>query len=283
MKLVSKNKTLDLSSSQVMGILNVTPDSFSDGGQFNRLDTALHHAEAMLKAGATILDIGGESTRPGAADVSLEEELERVVPAIEAIRSRFDCWISIDTSKAAVMREAVASGADIINDVRALQEPQALEEAAKANVPVCLMHMQGQPRTMQTNPTYDDLFGDIFAFFDARLKACEGVGIEKSKVILDPGFGFGKTLTHNYQLLAKLEDFHRLGLPVLAGMSRKSMIFKLLEKSPTEILGGSLACATIAALKGAQIIRVHDVAETSDVVRVVNTMREAAGKFGDTQ
>ncbi|NGN99446.1 dihydropteroate synthase [Grimontia sp. S25] len=283
MKLVSKNKTLDLSSPQVMGILNVTPDSFSDGGKFNRLDTALKHAEAMLKAGATILDIGGESTRPGAADVSLEDELERVIPAIEAIRSRFDCCISIDTSKAAVMREAVASGADIINDVRALQEPLALEEAAKANVPVCLMHMQGQPRTMQTNPTYDDLLGDIFTFFEGRISACEHVGIAREKIILDPGFGFGKTLTHNYQLLAKLDDFHQFGLPVLAGMSRKSMIFKLLEKSPTEILGGSLACATIAAMKGAQIIRVHDVAETSDVVRVVNTMREAAGLFGDTQ
>ncbi|EOD78416.1 Dihydropteroate synthase [Grimontia indica] len=283
MKLVSKNKTLDLSTPQVMGILNVTPDSFSDGGKFNRLDTALKHAEAMLKAGATILDIGGESTRPGAADVSLDDELERVNPAIEAIRSRFDCWISIDTSKAAVMREAVVSGADIINDVRALQEPLALEEAAKANVPVCLMHMQGQPRTMQANPTYDDLLGDIFTFFEDRISACEHVGIEREKIILDPGFGFGKTLTHNYQLLAKLEDFHQFGLPVLAGMSRKSMIFKLLEKSPTEILGGSLACATIAAMKGAQIIRVHDVAETSDVVRVVNTMREAAGLFGDTQ
>lgn len=283
MKLVSKNKTLELSTPQVMGILNVTPDSFSDGGKFNRLDTALKHAEAMLKAGATILDIGGESTRPGAADVSLDDELERVIPAIEAIRSRFDCWISIDTSKAAVMREAVASGADIINDVRALQEPQALEEAAKANVPVCLMHMQGQPRTMQTNPTYDDLLGDIFAFFEDRISACEQVGIAREKIIIDPGFGFGKTLTHNYQLLAKLEDFHQFGLPVLAGMSRKSMIFKLLEKSPTEIIGGSLACATIAAMKGAQIIRVHDVAETSDVVRVVNTMREAAGIFGDTQ
>lgn len=283
MKLISKNKTLELSTPQVMGILNVTPDSFSDGGKFNRLDTALKHAEAMLKAGATILDIGGESTRPGAADVSLDDELERVIPAIEAIRSRFDCWISIDTSKAAVMREAVASGADIINDVRALQEPQALEEAAKANVPVCLMHMQGQPRTMQTNPTYDDLLGDIFAFFEDRISACEQVGIAREKIIIDPGFGFGKTLTHNYQLLAKLEDFHQFGLPVLAGMSRKSMIFKLLEKSPTEIIGGSLACATIAAMKGAQIIRVHDVAETSDVVRVVNTMREAAGIFGDTQ
>lgn len=281
MKLTSHGKSLDLTSPVVMGILNVTPDSFSDGGKFNRLDAALYHAEAMLKSGATILDIGGESTRPGAPDVSEAEELGRVIPAIEAIRTRFDCWISIDTSKAAVMREATKAGADIINDVRALQEPDALTEAAAAGVPVCLMHMQGQPRTMQVNPTYDDLFGNIFGFFDGRIAACEAVGIPKDKIILDPGFGFGKTLEHNYQLLGKLEDFHRYGLPLLAGMSRKSMIFKLLEKSPTDILGGSLACATIAALKGAQIIRVHDVAETSDVVRVVKAMQDAVETLGE--
>lgn len=283
MKLVNQSKTLDLSSPQVMGILNVTPDSFSDGGKFNQLDAALRHAESMLSAGATILDIGGESTRPGAADVAEQDELDRVIPAIEAIRSRFDCWISIDTSKARVMYEAVSSGADLINDVRALREPEALETAAKTGVPVCLMHMQGQPRTMQANPTYQDLFGDMFSFFDERIKACEFAGIAKDKIILDPGFGFGKTLEHNYQLLAQLEEFHRYGMPILAGMSRKSMIFKLLEKSPTNILGGSLACATIAAMKGAHIIRVHDVAETSDVIRVVQAMREAAGLLGETQ
>ncbi|PKF51954.1 dihydropteroate synthase [Enterovibrio nigricans] len=282
MKLTAKTKVLDLSTPQVMGILNVTPDSFSDGGKFNHLDAALHHAEAMLNAGATILDIGGESTRPGAANVSEQDELARVIPSIEAIRSRFDCWISVDTSKATVMREAVRAGADVINDVRALQEDGALSAAVEVEVPVCLMHMQGLPRTMQTNPTYDDLFADIDTFFEDRISACEEAGIKKSQLILDPGFGFGKTQTHNYQLLANLEHFHRHGLPVLAGMSRKSMIFKLLDKAPSDILGGSLACATIAAMKGAQIIRVHDVNETSDVVRVVHTMKEAAALLGES-
>ncbi|WP_407332252.1 dihydropteroate synthase [Enterovibrio sp. 27052020O] len=283
MKLICKSKVLDLSTPQVMGILNVTPDSFSDGGKFNQLDAALFHAEAMLSAGATILDIGGESTRPGAADVSEDEELSRVVPAIEAIRTRFDCWISIDTSKANVMREATIAGADLINDVRALQEEGALQAAASADVPVCLMHMQGQPRSMQSNPTYTHLLGDIHQFFEQRIAACEIAGIARDKLILDPGFGFGKTLMHNYQLLAQLDDFHRHGLPILAGMSRKSMIFKLLDKAPTDVIGGSLACATIAAMKGAQIIRVHDVKETSDVVHVVNMMNEAAALFGETK
>lgn len=283
MILTSKEFVLDLSSPKVMGILNVTPDSFSDGGKFNHLDTALNHAESMLNTGASVLDIGGESTRPGAADVSLDEELSRVIPAIEAIRERFDCWISIDTSKAAVMTAAVNAGANLINDVRALQETGALKAAAKADVPVCIMHMQGQPRSMQVDPTYDDIFEDIHGFFDERIAACTAMGIAKEKLILDPGFGFGKTLTHNYQLLAKLESFHRHGLPILAGMSRKSMIFKLLDKSPADVLGGSLACATIAASKGAQLIRVHDVKETADVVRVVSMMQEAADLLGDTQ
>ncbi|RXJ73807.1 dihydropteroate synthase [Veronia nyctiphanis] len=273
MLLKSKNKSLDLSTPQIMGILNVTPDSFSDGGLHNTLDHALFHAERMLSSGASILDVGGESTRPGAPDVALNEELERVVPVVEAIRSRFDCWISIDTSKAVVMREAIQAGGDLINDVRALREPGALGTAAEADVPVCLMHMQGQPRTMQTNPTYSDLTGDIVTFFEERIAACEEVGICRKNIILDPGFGFGKTLTHNYQLLDKLEVFHRLGLPVLAGMSRKSMIYKLLAKTPQEVLAGSLACATIAALKGAQIIRVHDVEETWDVIHVVQQIK----------
>ncbi|MFD2179868.1 dihydropteroate synthase [Veronia pacifica] len=275
MLLKSRNKTLDLSRTQVMGILNVTPDSFSDGGQHNTVDRALRHADAMLSAGATILDIGGESTRPGAPDVALDEEINRVVPVVEAIRRNFDCWISIDTSKAVVMSEATAAGGDIINDVRALQEPGAIEAAAQADVPVCLMHMQGQPRTMQSNPIYGDMIADIKGFFETRIAACEQAGISRDRVILDPGFGFGKTLTHNYQLLDKLESFHDFGLPVLAGMSRKSMIFKLLDKTPQDVLAGSLACATIAALKGAQIIRVHDVEETCDVVKIVQEMRDA--------
>ena len=270
MQLTSRNKNLDLSTPQVMGILNVTPDSFSDGGKFNRIDYALNHVESMLQAGTSIIDIGGESTRPGAQEVALNEELDRVVPIIEAIRQRFNCWISIDTSKAMVMKEAVNAGADLINDVRALQEPNALEVAAKANVPICLMHMQGQPRTMQHQPNYNHLIQDVSDFLSERISACENVGISRQQLILDPGFGFGKTLEHNYQMLAKFEQFHQFGLPVLAGMSRKSMIFNLLGKPPAECLAGSLACATIAAMKGAHIIRVHDARETAEVVKIYN-------------
>ncbi|PQJ88370.1 dihydropteroate synthase [Aliivibrio sifiae] len=274
MNLISKDKTLILDRSHVMAILNVTPDSFSDGGQFTHLDVALTQAEKMVNAGVTFIDIGGESTRPGAPEVSLQQELDRVIPIIEAVHQRFDTWISIDTSKAIVMKEAVKAGADLINDVRALQEPNALEAAAKANVPICLMHMQGQPRTMQSNPTYQDLFTDISDFLSERILACQSVGIAKDKLILDPGFGFGKTLEHNYQLLAELERFHQLGLPVLAGMSRKSMVFKLLDVEPQQATSGSLACATIAAMKGAQIIRVHDFEQTMDIVKVCQATLE---------
>ncbi|MUK70532.1 dihydropteroate synthase [Aliivibrio fischeri] len=274
MKLISKNKSLLLDRSHVMGILNVTPDSFSDGGQFTHLDAALKQAEKMVNSGVSFIDIGGESTRPGAPEVSLQQELDRVLPIIEAVHQRFDTWISIDTSKAVVMKEAVKAGADLINDVRALQEPNALEVAAKANVPVCLMHMQGQPRTMQTNPSYQDLFTDISSFLSERIDACQSVGIAKDKLILDPGFGFGKTLAHNYQLLAELERFHQFGLPLLAGMSRKSMVFKLLDVEPKMAVSGSLACATIAAMKGAQIIRVHDFEQTMDIVKVCQATLE---------
>ncbi|MGF1785230.1 dihydropteroate synthase [Photobacterium swingsii] len=268
MILTNKDKTLDLSYSHAMGILNVTPDSFSDGGRFNQFDNALRHVERMLAAGVSIIDIGGESTRPGAADVSLAEELDRVIPVIEAIHQRFDCWISIDTSKAQVMTAAVNAGADLINDVRALQEPGALAAAAAANVPVCLMHMQGQPRTMQHQPSYENLLTDVSRFLAERIQACEQAGIAKEQLLLDPGYGFGKTIEHNYQLLAHLEQFHQFGLPLLVGMSRKSMVFKLLDKKPAECVAGSLACAAIAAMKGAQIIRVHDVEETVDVLKV---------------
>ncbi|WP_300174507.1 dihydropteroate synthase [uncultured Aliivibrio sp.] len=274
MKLISKDKTLILDRSHVMAILNVTPDSFSDGGKFTHLDTALKQAEKMVNAGVSFIDIGGESTRPGAPDVGLQQELDRVIPIIEAIHQRFDTWISIDTSKAIVMDEAVNAGADLINDVRALQEPNALEVAAKANVPICLMHMQGQPRTMQSDPTYNELFADVTHFLKERISACQSVGIAKDKLILDPGFGFGKTLAHNYQLLAELERFHQLGLPILAGMSRKSMIFKLLDVEPQQATSGSLACATIAVMKGAQIIRVHDFEQTMDVVKVCQATLE---------
>ena len=272
MILKAHNKTLVLDRPHVMGILNVTPDSFSDGGKFNSLDNALLQAERMIQAGVSIIDIGGESTRPGAPDVSLEEELARVIPAIKAIRAKFDVWISIDTSKAEVMRQAVEAGADLINDVRALQEPGALEAAADANVPVCLMHMKGQPRTMQANPNYDDVLTDVEAFLQERVEACEAVGISKDQLILDPGFGFGKTIEHNYHLLAHLEKFHTLGLPVLAGMSRKSMIFKLLDKAPADCMVASVTCATIAAIKGAQIIRVHDVEDTLEAMKIIEVM-----------
>lgn len=272
MILKANNKTLVLDPPHVMGILNVTPDSFSDGGKFNSLDNALLQAERMIQAGVSIIDIGGESTRPGAPDVSLEEELARVIPAIKAIRAKFDVWISIDTSKAEVMRQAVEAGADLINDVRALQEPGALQAAAEANVPVCLMHMKGQPRTMQASPVYDDVLMDVEAFLQERVEACEAVGISKNQLILDPGFGFGKTIEHNYHLLAHLEKFHTLGLPVLAGMSRKSMIFKLLDKAPADCMVASVTCATIAAMKGAQIIRVHDVEDTLEAMKIIEVM-----------
>ncbi|MEZ9450070.1 dihydropteroate synthase [Vibrio splendidus] len=272
MILKANNKTLVLDRPHVMGILNVTPDSFSDGGKFNSLDNALLQAERMIQAGVSIIDIGGESTRPGAPDVSLEEELARVIPAIKAIRTKFDVWISIDTSKAEVMRQAVEAGADLINDVRALQELGALQAAAEANVPVCLMHMKGQPRTMQASPVYDDVLMDVEAFLQERVEACDAVGISKEQLILDPGFGFGKTIEHNYHLLAHLEKFHTLGLPVLAGMSRKSMIFKLLDKAPADCMVASVTCATIAAMKGAQIIRVHDVEDTLEAMKIIEVM-----------
>ncbi|AXN31493.1 dihydropteroate synthase [Vibrio coralliilyticus] len=273
MIITANNKSLDLSTPQVMGILNVTPDSFSDGGKYNSLENAMIQAEKMINAGVSIIDIGGESTRPGAPDVALEEELTRVIPVIKAIRERFDVWISIDTSKAEVMRQAIEAGADIINDVRALQEQGALEVAAESGLPVCLMHMQGQPRTMQSNPHYDDLLKEVGEFLQERVQACEAKGMKKSQLILDPGFGFGKTLEHNYHMLAHLEQFHQFGLPLLAGMSRKSMLFKLLDKVPAECVAASVSCATIAAMKGAQIIRVHDFEQTLDAVKIVSMVQ----------
>ncbi|MDP4984020.1 dihydropteroate synthase [Pseudoalteromonas tunicata] len=265
---LKNGRVLDLSQPHIMGILNTTPDSFSDGGQHNTFDNAVIKAKQMLAEGATIIDIGGESTRPNAPDVALEEELQRTIPVIKALRAQSDCIISIDTSKAQVMAQAIAAGADIINDVRALQEPGALEIAAAANVPVCLMHMQGQPRTMQANPYYENLIEDIQAFFQQRIDACQQAGIKLENIILDPGFGFGKTLNHNYELLKRLDEFNLLGCEVLAGLSRKSMIGNLLNKPTEQRLAGSLAGALIAMQKGAKIIRVHDVAQTVDVLKV---------------
>ncbi|VEB95258.1 Dihydropteroate synthase [Cedecea lapagei] len=269
MKLTAQGSTLDLSHPHVMGILNVTPDSFSDGGQHNSLVEALKHANAMINAGATIIDVGGESTRPGAAEVSTEEELERVIPVVEAIAQRFEVWVSVDTSKAEVIRAAARAGAHIINDIRSLQAPGALAAAAETGLPVCLMHMQGEPKTMQQAPQYDDVFADVNRFFVEHIARCEAEGISKEKLLLDPGFGFGKNLTHNYQLLARLSEFHHFGMPLLVGMSRKSMVGQLLNVGPDQRLSGSLACAVIAAMQGAQILRVHDVKETVEAMRVV--------------
>ncbi|CRY02909.1 dihydropteroate synthase [Yersinia enterocolitica] len=277
MHLTARDRVLDLTRPQVMGILNVTPDSFSDGGHHNNLDKALQHAELMLSAGATLIDIGGESTRPGAAHVSEQEELDRVVPVVEALAQRFDAWLSVDTSKAAVITESAGAGAHLINDIRSLQEPGALEAAAKTGLPVCLMHMQGQPQNMQQSPYYDDLMADVNQFFKHHIDRCVAVGIAKSKLLLDPGFGFGKNLAHNYQLLARLAELHHFELPLLVGMSRKSMVGQLLNVPPQQRVIGSVACAVIAAMQGAQIVRVHDVKETVEAMRVVEATLSAKG------
>lgn len=268
MQLISKGLSLSLDRPHVMGILNVTPDSFSDGGNFNQLERAMTHARQMVADGATLIDIGGESTRPGAPDVSEQEELDRVIPIVERLVRECNVMISLDTSKAAVMREGCKAGAHLINDVRALQEPGALLAAAEADVLVCLMHMQGQPRTMQVEPHYDDLLEEVKAFFDERIAVCEAAGIGREKLLLDPGYGFGKTLAHNYQLLAEQRGLLEYGLPLLVGMSRKSMIGNLLARPVDERLAGSLACALIGMQQGARIIRVHDVRETMDALRV---------------
>lgn len=267
MQLISKGLSLSLERPHIMGILNVTPDSFSDGGHFNQLERAMTHARQMVVEGATLIDIGGESTRPGAPDVSEQEELDRVLPVVERMVRELDVMISLDTSKAAVMREGCAAGAHLINDVRALLEPGALAAAAAADVPVCLMHMQGQPRTMQAEPHYDDLLGEVRAFFDERIAACLTAGIAREQLLLDPGYGFGKTLEHNYQLLAQQESLLDYQLPLLVGMSRKSMIGNLLGRPVDERLAGSLACALIGMQRGARIIRVHDVRATMDALR----------------
>ncbi len=275
MKLTARGQTLSLATPQVMGILNVTPDSFSDGGTHNTPDKALEHARKMIAEGATIIDIGGESTRPGAAEVSPEQEAERVIPVVTAIARESDVWISVDTSKALVIREAANAGAHILNDIRSFSEPGALQAAAQSGLPVCVMHMQGEPRTMQQAPHYQNVVREVYTYLEAQVSRCVAAGIEKNHIILDPGFGFGKTLAHNYQLLDKLDLFHHLGLPVLAGMSRKSMIGQLMDIPPDERVAGSVACAVIAAMKGAQIIRVHDVKETVQAMKVVEATRLA--------
>jgi dihydropteroate synthase len=273
-QLVCPNSVIDLSTPQIMGILNVTPDSFSDGGKFADFEPALAQVQRMITDGATIIDIGGESTRPGAEEVSEAVELASVIPVLKAIKKRFNILVSVDTSKAKVMSAAIAAGADIINDVRALQNEGCLAALAASNTPVCLMHMQGLPRTMQNNPSYEDLINDIIAFFQQRINACVNAGISRDRIILDPGFGFGKTLEQNFHLLANVSKFSSLGLPILAGMSRKSMIGNLLNREVDQRLAGSISTALIAAQQGAHIIRVHDVQETADALNILKAVTD---------
>jgi dihydropteroate synthase len=261
-------RKLALARPLVMGVLNVTPDSFSDGGRFVHLEAAIEHGLAMISEGAAFIDVGGESTRPGATAVSVEEELARVLPVVRALSSQA-AVISIDTSKPEVMAQAAAAGAGLINDVRALRAPGALSAARDSGCAVCLMHMQGEPRTMQEAPAYGDVLQEVAQFLAARLDACRAAGIPAGRLLIDPGFGFGKTFEHNLTLLRGLPTLTRLGVPVLAGLSRKSMLGTLTGRAAGERLYGSLALAVIAALNGARIIRAHDVAATVDALKVV--------------
>lgn len=259
-------KPLDLTHPQVMGILNVTPDSFSDGGKFLVQDSALAQAKQMVEDGAGIIDVGGESTRPGAAIVSVEEEISRVVPIIEAIRLEIDIPISIDTSKPEVMTAAVNAGAGLINDVRALQVDGAVQVAVDCDVPICLMHAQGTPQNMQDAPRYDDVVTEVLDFLLERVAVCEQAGIARDRLILDPGFGFGKQAVHNLRLMKHLSKFINTNIPVLVGVSRKSMIGKLLKVSVEERLAASLSLAAISVWQGAKIVRSHDVRETVQAI-----------------
>lgn len=279
--MICGDRQLSRQHPHVMGIVNVTSDSFSDGGELLGktgldLDRALARVAAMCDAGATIIDVGGESTRPGASTVSASEEADRVLPLVEAVQRNFDVVISVDTSTPELMRESARAGAGIINDVRALTRPGALEAAVACGLPVCLMHMQGEPGTMQENPVYNDVVDDILAFLSERVATCTAAGLDRDHIILDPGFGFGKTLAHNLTLLSRLNELEALGLPLLIGLSRKRMIEQLTGRDePRARMAGSVAAAMIAVMKGAWIIRAHDVLETVDALRVCEAVREA--------
>ncbi|MCM0613281.1 dihydropteroate synthase [Marinobacter sediminum] len=268
-------RVLDMSRSHVMGVLNVTPDSFSDGGQFNRPEAAILRARQMVADGAAFIDVGGESTRPGASPVSVQEELDRVCPVVEAIARELGVVVSIDTSAPEVMAEAARLGAGLINDVRALQREGVPEVVAKADIPVCIMHIQGEPDSMQERPEYRNVRREVSEFLSERMRVAEHAGVRPENILLDPGFGFGKTLEHNLQLLASMEQLQILGHPLLVGISRKSMLGAITGREVNERLPASLAAATISAMKGASIIRVHDVRETVDAVKVVTAMKEA--------
>ena len=276
---LDQTRTLMCSSGPViMGILNVTPDSFSDGGRFDRIDTAIQHASAMIEEGVDIIDIGGESTRPGAQPVTAAEECDRVLPVIEAIRRQYDVPVSIDTSKTEVIRQAIDAGASMVNDVNALRADGAVEACAELGVPVCLMHMQGQPRTMQDDPRYDDVIDDVKSFLQDRADVCERAGISREDILLDPGFGFGKTLEHNLTLLTGLGRLCELEYPVLAGVSRKSMFASILTRNdaadPQSRVEASVVAAVIARQKGARWFRVHDVQQTRDAFDVMAALEK---------
>lgn len=275
MKMSFAGRVLEMSRCHVMGVLNVTPDSFSDGGRFNRQDAALLKARQMVADGAAFIDVGGESTRPGAAKVSIQEELDRVCPVVEVISRELDVIVSVDTSTPEVMSQTAELGAGLINDVRALQRDGALAAVADAGLPVCIMHIQGEPETMQDRPEYQNVLRDVGEFLTQRVRVAVQAGIDAQNIILDPGFGFGKNLEHNVRLLASLEQLHSLGHPLLVGMSKKSMLGLITGREVDERLSASLAAATISAMKGASIIRAHDVRETVDAVRVATAIKEA--------
>lgn len=274
-RLVCGDRELEIARPQVMGILNVTPDSFSDGGKFQALDDSVRHAEAMVTAGASIIDVGGESTRPGAAAVSEQEELDRVLPVVEALKSRVDAVISVDTSTAKVMREAATAGAGLINDVRALSRDGALKAATEIDLPICIMHMKGQPANMQDAPVYNDVVVEIGRFLVSRTEELVAAGVDASRILIDPGFGFGKTLEHNLQLLNHLDRFASHGFPVLVGVSRKSMIGQILDLPIDQRLIGSVSAAVMAYTKGASIFRVHDVEQTVQALKVAVAITES--------
>jgi dihydropteroate synthase len=266
--------TLDLARPLIMGVVNVTPDSFSDGGLFAEASLAIEHAHRLVEQGADILDLGGESTRPGAAAVSAQEEIDRVLPVLDALRE-LPVPVSVDTRKPQVMRQALAHGAAMINDVQALQAPGALDAVRGTDCGVCLMHMQGDPRTMQTAPHYADVVHEVAQFLAERARVCEQAGVARERIAIDPGFGFGKTAQHNLQLLHALADLTRLGLPVVAGLSRKSTLGQITGRGPRERLAASVAAALIAVQRGAAIVRVHDVADTRDALLVLSAVQAA--------
>ncbi len=277
-KLTCGARTLDLSAPVVMGILNVTPDSFSDGGRFTERDAALRQAERMLADGAAIIDVGGESTRPGAAPVSEQQELDRVVPVVEALTTQLDALVSVDTSTAAVIRDSATAGAGLINDVRSLRRAGALEALADTGLPACLMHMQGEPGIMQDNPQYQDVTAVVILFLRERIAACETAGIARDRLLVDPGFGFAKTVEHNLVLMNQMAALQDLALPILIGVSRKSLFGKLLGREVSERLPASLAAAVMCVERGARIVRAHDVKETVDVVRFAHAVRQTSKK-----